>query len=231
MALVQSTTNSTAGGASLALTLNGVNPSNMLVLLISSNVALTSGLGSWSTLNAPALYTVSGFSVNSLIYFLPMPASGTNTVTVAPAAGVMFGGACMLEWSGFTASPIDVAPAASNVTAGGTSGSASIASGVLTQPSEVLFAICTNGTTGAGQTNVGMTDPPTGFTSLFAAQNSVVNNCWEMCYQQVNSTASVTPNWTWTDSATIFSQATIGSLKLAAAATSKPFGMLLGVGT
>ena len=212
MALVQSTTNSVAGSTPLVLTLNGASASNTLVLLIASNIAITGGLSGWTAGNVPAVFGAT--AVNGVIYYKTASA-GTNTVSLTDTAlGTFFAGACLLEWSGMAATPLDVAPAASNITAGGTSGTNSIASGTLGQASEVIFTLICTGTNGAGLTSIGLTDPPTGFTSLYAQQNSQANQCWEMAYQIVAATTTTSAAWTWTDTTTIDSQATLASFKL-----------------
>lgn len=218
MALVQSTSAAIAGGAA-TVTLNGVSASNTLVLIlgVDAGPSTPNTPAGFTPSNVPAAFSSSGSAVSAAILHNQAPSSGTNAVSVTYTAGGT-GLAFLLEWSGMTASALDVAPAASNVTNGGTAGSNSIASGTLAQANEVIFALLMSNDTGSGTANVGISDPPSGFTSLFAQQDSTSFGPMQISYNVVSSTAGATASWTWTDTVTIFSQATLASFKLTAAA-------------
>jgi hypothetical protein len=216
MGIVQST-HAIASPGALVMTLNGVSSSNVLIALYSSSQIPTAGGaltgGTWTAANAPAQFGASDVA-SATIFVNTSPSAGTNTVTTNNG-GANFTVGVLVEWSGLTASPVDVAPSPGNAT---TAQANSVSSGVLAQANEVVFAVlCLAASTGVA--NAGITDPPTGFTSLFVDSATNADQGAEFCYQIVSATSSVSANWTWTDASTAHSQATMASFKIAAAAT------------
>lgn len=219
MPLVQSTgVVSGVNVSSYNLTLNGVNSANTLILLCAGGASPFFTPTGFSVANQPGQFSGSGATVVSGIFYNTAPTSGTNVVTVA-MTGSDYTNAVLLEWSGLAPSPLDLAPTGvNNSSASSTSGSNSVSSGVLSQASEVIFALLADTTEGSGTSNAGLTDPPSGFTSLGAYQDNSVNNIAEFCYLVVSATTSVTASWSWTDTTPWASQATMATFKLAASA-------------
>jgi PASTA domain len=216
MPLVQKTTqtiNNVAPTVGITLTLTGVVAANALVLIVGTNNLINVPSG-FTAANNPAQYNSNN---SATIFYQQTNAGGTINVNVTWAAGGnTYGGAVLLEFSSFAPSALDVVPAASNASITGTAGTNSVSSGTLAQATEVIFAVCYAGTSGAGTTSIGISDPPTGFTSLYAVQNTNLYNGFEACYAIVSSTSSSTASWTWTDTANIGTQATMCSFKLTA---------------
>lgn len=213
---VQVATGTVSGGAG-TVTMTGVNAADTLILFAGAASGSASNVGSppagYTAANVPSAYVNAGLSTDAVIYYNQSPSSGSNTVTISFSAG---GGGPMVlvEWSGMSPGALDVHPAASNVTNGSTAGSNSIASGTLSQANEVIFAVLLENSSGAGSANVGLTNPPTGFVSVAVSQDSSGSTAWGVAYKVVSATTTQTASWTWTDTATIASQATLASFKL-----------------
>lgn len=221
MALVQKVRAGITAGTGTA-TLNGVSASNTLVFMAitenSGGSVFSATPTGYTVANAPAAFTSSGLTVQGGIWFKQSPSAGTNSVTINLTVGN--GGYCELtEWDDFVASPLDVAPAASNINAGvSTSLANSISSGTLSQANERLFAVYCENTSGAGGPT-GLSVPATGFTDISSGNDSSADFVYEFCYKDVNSTAGATASWTGTDTTTIASQAIMAGFKLAASNT------------
>ena len=216
---VQSVIGSVSGGAGTVV-INGVNPADTLILFAGSAAGPTSNVSAppsgFTAANVPTAYVASGLSTNAVIYYNQSPSSGTNSISISFSAG---GGGplVVVEWNGMLSSALDVTPAASNVTNGGTSGSNSISSGTLSIANEVIFVLLEENTNGTGTANIGLTDPPAGFASIAASQDSATNAAWGIAYKVVAATTSQTASWTWMEASgttTIGSQATLASFKL-----------------
>jgi hypothetical protein len=215
MGLVQSVTGSFRNQTTLGLTLTGVSSSNALILVL----AATAAPGTPTGFSVGVDPTANG-SAWAGVYYDLAPSSGTNAVTVG-WTGTQFGGGVLIEWSGLAATPLDVTNSANASTAEANS----VATGALGQASEVIFASLSVDTS-SGVANAAISDPPSGFTSLFALQDTNNDQGVELAYKIVSSAASVTASWTWTDSSTSLSQAAIASFKLAGAAPATSAGQV-----
>lgn len=224
MPLVQSTgVVSGINTTSYGLTLNGVNPANWLILLFAGGTSVPTTPAGFTASNVPSAFFGGGVNVNAGIYQNAAPSSGTNSVTLSFGA-TDYSNAVLLEWSGVTA--LDLVPAPGN--ANNTSVNAasnSVASGGLSQVNEVIFVVLGQNTGGAGNNSPGLTDPPTGFTSLGSYTSGAVNNLAEFAYFiNTSGTASVTANWSWTDTAPWSSQAVLASFEISAVAAAASLG-------
>ncbi len=188
ISFVQKAIAKNTGGTSVAVTLTGVSASNVLVLILTTNTAPSAVPTGFTLLYGPAGADSCYFYINAA------PSAGSNTAT-ANFSGANYSGASLCEISGLAANPLDV----SVVNNGGVVTSISVVSGTLAQASEILLAAMTYGESG-GVANAAITDPPAGFTSIFASQDTNTDQSGEHCYQIVSSASSVTATWSWTDS-------------------------------
>jgi hypothetical protein len=81
--------------------------------------------------------------------------------------------------------------------------------GTLTNPNELVIAGIT--VYDASETTAGITDPPTGFTSLAVQNSGVASQITEWAYKITTATTSLNPNWTWAQTAQTAAQALIVS--------------------
>ena len=203
--VVQKTAASFDGVSSAALTLTGVSASNSLVVILGSSAPPSSTPTGYTSLYVPSPTGVND-AVN-VFYINQSPSAGSNTCTVA-LPGNSFCSLALLEVSGLLASPLD----ATNVSNPGALQTASVSTGTLAQATEIVFASLIY-TAPGGVANAAITDPPSGFTSIFVQNASISHQPGEMAYQIVSATTSVTASWSWTDPAEGNVQAAIISLK------------------
>lgn len=194
MPLVQSVTGTTNGGVSPTPSLTGVTAGNALILFVSGSISdavPTEANGTW-------VKPTGGFDsftglLNSSVgcYWIQSAAAGTHALTWAGNSDKS--NWVLLEWTPLTA--VDQAPSA--VHTNGTP--ATLSSNILANANanDVTFAwVCVAGYTGA--TNSAITDPPSGFTSLYAQQNTAANRGAEFCYQVTSATGNVQATWNFT---------------------------------
>ena len=185
--------------------LSGVSSSDVLVAVvafINSNgnngvtvPAPTDSSGdTWGAAIASQASVGSPYPVGIEAFLLASPTAGTHTVTFATNAtgGGSYSFAGLIEISGYTATDKALS---TNVL----SNSISISSGTLTSGSELAIAVMAVDSTIGTNANNGITDPPTGWTSLVAYQDSVTNIvAGEGASLVPSGTTSITPSWTWT---------------------------------
>lgn len=203
MGIVQSV----GGGTGVSnFTLTGVSSANALVLAVGNSSKQVPPAG-FSAFNAPALF-IGATNVSAQWFINLSPAGGTNSVTVA--ANTV---GALIEVSGLSVSPIDVTPAGVNTTGITTGGGGSVVTGALSQPSEIIFFMLAGNETGAGSSNIGVTTP-SGFTQIYAQNDTTVAIACEVSYQIVSATTSLTVTSTYSDTPIWVTQMTVGSLKL-----------------
>lgn len=207
--LVQAAVAAVSAGTG-TVTLNGVNSADTLIAFtfISNGAAdVPSGAPTgFTAANSPAQFFGQGEGLVGTVYYRLSPPSGTNSVTISYTNGGS-GKLILVEWSGLTVTPLDVASAPTNTSTAGTSGSNSVATGPLGSANEVIFAFMYETTAGAGSVSTGANLPATGgFTDIVSSANSSTDFLYDLCYKVVNTTASITAGWTWTDTAGIISQ-------------------------
>ena len=155
---------------------------------------------------ASTVYMVTGSWV------IPASLPGTHTFTVTIPGGTGRWHASILEVAGMNLSPVDT----SNSNNGTTAQTQSPGSTTPSQPNELAVAcVCVDSSTGFA--NIGITDPPTNFTSLLVSENTSTDLGAEHCYRIKTTAAAENPTWTWTDSGTVLTQSQIVFFKAAPA--------------
>lgn len=222
MSYVQKTSASVDNAAGIgAPQLTGVVAGNTLALILGTTTAGTIGEASWPVPTDSSgqtwLKAVGPVSVGTLttdqskgaIYYLLNANAGTHTLTQAWSAG-MYGGYTFLEFAPCTA--VDVTTSnggTTNVTTGNTGTTAT-----TTQANDVVLIGLTTNNSGAGLANSAFTDPPAGYTSLFAAQATNAHTGAQHSYKEVASAGAQSATWTWTTASETSWQAVIATFKL-----------------
>lgn len=129
-------------------------------------------------------------------YYLPAANVGTHTVTFTGDGAGAFLGASMIEVSGLLSVASQDASSHNGVATGATTSGNTGTTGATTQASE--FLICALAGNGAGLTNMGISDPPSGFTSLAVSQDSTDDFGFEQCYKILTTTGTQSCTWSWT---------------------------------
>ena len=211
-----------AAGDPAAITLTGVTQGNLLTLVVPryrSNISDTLGTPTdsstetWSAASNPASAEfLPGNSMGISLWYLPNCAAGTHTVTL-PSGFVTNVEMTLVEWSGIDAAPLDVvATPVSNLD----TASISITSAATNFANELVIAavVINNDTNPAG-----LTDPPTGYTSLHVQQNSANDVAHEIAYKIVSATGAQSASWSWTSAGTdMVGQAILATFKATAGA-------------
>jgi hypothetical protein len=213
-AVVQKIGGKCSPGTNFTCTLTGVSSSNILLFFVASQYQPYTQSG-WTLVysNAPSGGWGGAYSGLS-VYLKASPSAGSNSALCSNATSNYQAGV-LVEVSGTTSSTADVKTLTN---ASGTPTSISVSSGTLAQANEIIFAGMTYGVP-AGSSNAAISNPPTGFTSLYVDQDTLVDLPIEVCYQVVTATTSVTASWSWTDTTTNGAQAIIVSYKGTAAPT------------
>lgn len=208
MAIVQKSSNSLASVASFSPALTGVTAGNTLVLLISgSGFPDTTPTDSAGQTWSKAVY-LNNTGAQVAAYYLLSANAGTHTLTLNP------GGSFFPSWSLVeipTCTAVDVVSTLSS----GTNTITTLSSNAITttNASDAVFVLfCADVATGS--TNAAITDPPTGYTSVFVQQNTASFVGCEFGYKEVSSTGSQSATWT-------FNADTTGSLYAAGAVSFK----------
>lgn len=203
MAIVQKTSNSESGAANITPSLTGVTAGNALVLLISAHGMTDTTPTDTSGQTWSKAYFYTNGSGEIACYYLLSANSGTHTVTKT-AGGAVDASYSLIE-----------IPACSAIDVTGTAGTGVNTITTLSAPSitttnandAVIAVFCAD--TATGSSNAAITDPPTGYTSIFAQQGTSTAVGAEFGYKEVSSTGSQAATWT-------FNADTSGSQYLAA---------------
>ena len=145
------------------------------------------------------------------IYYLLNANAGTHTVTFSLPPGSQFCGYTLVEFPACTA--LDVTTSNGGTT-GVTTGNTGTTS-TTTQATEVVMALMTTNTTGAGSASSGITDPPSGYVSLFAQQDTTAHTGAQHCYKEISATGGQSATWNWNSGIQTSWQAAIATFKLA----------------
>ncbi|MDE2101732.1 MAG: hypothetical protein KGL39_31085 [Patescibacteria group bacterium] len=213
---VQSATGGSASvGSSVTVTLTGVTAGNLIVVIRSAwnnngaaGAAPTDSNGTVGTAVNEGVTTAFGGYSQTSVYYVASANAGTHTFTFTTASG----------------SPVHVTAAEYNYGTGytyaadqaalNTNAASPVASGttaaLATTFDLAVAAVAIPGSTGA--TNAAITDPPSGFTSLFAQQNTASDLGTEHCYAALSSSSAVSTSWSYT-SDTINNTAAIATFK------------------
>lgn len=212
MAIVQKASNSAAAVASFSPSLTGVTAGNTLVLLVSasgfSDTTPTDSAGqTWSK----AFYLANG-ACQVAVYYLLSANSGTHNLTVS------HGGSAYDSWSLVEIPTCTAVDLVSTLGSGSnTITTISTPSITTTNASDAIFVLmCIDSATGLS--NAAITDPPTGYTSVFAQQNTLSFAGCEHGYKEVSSTGAQSATWTFgaDTTGTLYAAASV-AFKLSAA--------------
>jgi hypothetical protein len=219
IALVQSIT-----GNGATLTLNGVASGNLLTLQDSYFRGTSTGIaeavptdtnGTWSVASAGVPGIFSGKDNGSGIFYQAAVAAGTHTVT--PQANSDHN-ATLCEWSGAISSPLDVAANASTNAFTGTSQvtGTTAATAQNDEISLIVLGLAAN----IGVTDVGFTDPVSGYTTIQKVSNDLTTVATFHAYKVLTAAGAQSATFNWTDTeADQFCGAAIATFKAAAVIT------------
>lgn len=227
----------TASSTGITATLPGVTAGNTVVAAVS----YTDDSGSGGTPTVPTGFTAAKnlassvlppFSVAigvSIFYKVSAGGSETALMPVLNAGTHLYAIMSLTEWP-FTASPFDVAAGPGTSQGASTTTASTPTTATLAQSNETCIAGIAL-LSSVGLANAGISDPPSGYTSLIASQDSAAQTCGELCYKDSGSTAGQSCTWTYTaDSNQDGSVQVIATFKQSAAvATIHPL-MMLGMG-
>ena len=214
MALIQKVTVQAQGVASVTANLSGVTAGNLLTVQASANQYSDSP----SVIVAPTGYSTAAavFNTGQIngssyagagIFYKENVTAGAQSATLdATGTAVLQGAITLAEWSGYaTSASLDAsATNFATYTAAGAETANSGTTAAVAQASELVLGVMLYAGQGA-DSNLGITDPPTGYTSL--AVNQADNNqpyvCYEQCYQESTSLSGAQSiNWNYTSSST-----------------------------
>ena len=208
MAIVQKASNAVASVASFSPSLTGVTAGNTLVLCVcSSGFSDTTPTDSASQTWSKAFYLANG-ACSVAVYYLLSANAGTHNLTVS------HGGSAFDSWSLVEIPTCTAVDVVSTLGSGSnTITTLSTPSMTTTNASDAIFAMLSVDAA-TGLTNAGITDPPTGYTSVYVQQNSSAFEGCEIAYKEVSSIGAQAATWTFTADAA-------GSLYAAGAASFK----------
>lgn len=181
-------------GSSYLLAIIGFTPSsgnNALSFPIptdSSGQTWPAALVSLPSLNSPDSSGAQAFGLAGAI-------AGTHTLTFNNSTPSAYNFAALFEISGVGG--VDQAVGAQ--TPDHNSTTLAVTTGTLAQATELAIAFMTCFDTIGSTTNMGITDPPSGFTSIQAYQNESTNNPGQISSKTTAATTALSPSWAWTN--------------------------------
>lgn len=223
-----------SSGTTLSGTITGVTAGNSLFLLAAyfqnpsttapSAPSDTNGTFTVGYAPTPAPNGTNNMGVAAFIEL--SAAAGSHTVALTLPSGTFAQGE-IVEWSNIASATADQ----TNNTNTTTATSTSVSSGALAQTTEVAFVLL--GTVAsAGVANAGITDPPTGFISIAADNDTATNVGAEFAYKETSATTALSASWSWVDGGggdTLCSQAIIATFKETSGVVPQT-GIKLGIG-
>lgn len=228
MAYIQKVSNSVdATGTSVNMTLTGVTAGKTLAVLIGSTSSAV-GQASWGNPTDSAGQTwakaVGPVSVGAssieqsmaAIYYLLSANAGTHTLTFTVDASSYLT-YTFVEMPTCTAVDQTQSSGGTTSTTSGSTGT----TGTTTQADEIVLALLTTNTSGAGLANAAFTNPPSGYTSLYVENATNAHTGGQHSYLEVSATGTQSAAWTWTTGAQTSWQAVIATFKRAAAASTE----------
>lgn len=191
----------TFGGNNVTPTLTGVTAGNLLIVTcFGARLGVTSSppapAGWIKALNATwVTANFAGYDSGAEIYYQENATAGAASCSLDCVESNAALRAVMSEWAYPGTGRLDKISTASAATPGGTSGNTGTTA-TTSQANELIIAIitCANVLQSAAQ---GLTDPPTGFTSLDVSQTSFTTGCGEAAYKEVTATGTQTAAYTW----------------------------------
>lgn len=210
--VVGSPTTATGGTTALSITRAGVTALNLLAVQVTwfQTVATPPALpgdSQGNTVLVGLTPTPSGPDVNSLYMFtgtwaIPQATTGSHTITMTLSGATGRWHASILELNGASpTSPFDTQSSSHNATTAQTNAPGSIAP--TTSNEIALTSIAIGATTGS--TTIGLTNPPTNFTSILVSNNTSTDLGCEHSYRIKTTSAAENPTFTWTDASTTVS--------------------------
>lgn len=203
MAFVQKGTAAVAYGTpNPTATLAGTTAGNLLICTVywanPNNSAAPLTPAGWTVGLAPtgfATFTGGGYFTGSAMYYLPNCPGGSASAAVnAAGAGAWAINAIISEYSGYSATPLDVTASAGSATST-TSGTVGPTS-TTTQANELIIA-CFAGPQINSSANIGIADPISTFTTIDVQQNNQ-NHAVGICgYKEVSSAGAQSASETW----------------------------------
>lgn len=204
-------------GSGATLVLNNVVAGNLLTLVDSyfrnpstgaAEALPTDSNGTFEIGRSDIPQALLGADCGVGIFFEKSAAAGTHTVTPQANGSHL---TTLTEWSGITATPLDVSTSGKN---SGTGTSQATGTTSATAQANELSIIAFGMSAGTGSTNVGLTDPVAGYTTLQVGQNDASSVAMLHAFQILSAvgTQSATFNWTLSDS-TQWWQAAIATFK------------------
>lgn len=207
-----------ASGTTVTLTLNGVTAGALLTLqlsyyrLINSTLPPSTPSDTNGTLLIAALPNAlapvtSGDSIGVGIWYERNAAAGTHTVTVTLTGSSVSAHGTLIEWVGGDGT------ADQQANDGAVNSNQSRTSGTTppqAQSADLALACVVVGST-TGQANAAVTDPPAGFVSLYAQQNTATDIGTEFARAFLASNAAASASWSWTDASTVASMGAIAT--------------------
>ena len=218
-AFVQKAT-ATLNNTSNTVQLTGVGAGNFLAVIEScftgasgsSNVSFnkptdSSGDAWWQGVAPIGLQPGGGGSCVAGCAFAPNVAGGTHTVTIAATGFSMTGHVTLVEFSGF---PALVALDQGTYNGGTTAQTLATGNTPATQSAIALVLAGIAIGTGTGVSNAAITDPPSGFTSLYVQNTTTTDIGVEHCYA-IKLPGQQSASWSWSDATTIASQCVVAA--------------------
>lgn len=230
---VQSTTSATT-----SITLNGVAAGNTLVLLVGwyrdtgtdavfPTPTDSNGTVAVATSPAPADDSLNAHDMGAAIFYVTNANAGTHTFTL----NAVNNHATLVEFSNMAVASFDVA---ANARTQGSSSATSQVTGTTAstaQASELVVIACSLAATSGGTSDVGWTDPVSGFTTLQKTINISTDLPVLHAWKEVSATGTQAATFTWTTgNATGFMQAAIATFKATVASGGNTTRALTGVG-
>lgn len=231
MAYVQKVSASADAVGSIAPALTGVVAGNTLALIVGATnnsigaaaraVPTDSSGQTWLSAVAPvSVGATSGDQSQAAIYYLLNANAGTHTVTFSLPPGSQYCGYTLVEFAACSA--VDVTTSNGGTSSGTTGNTGTTAT--TTQANDVSLICVTTNTTGAGLASSAITDPPSGYTSLFAQQDTTAHTGAQHGYQELSATGTQSATWTWSSGTQTSWQAVIATFKLSGG-SSGPVGL------
>lgn len=193
------TTGTLYAGSSTTATRTGVTANNRLVLKVSyihtaaTAIATPSG---WTALETPApaaTYQAGGYYTGTAVFTIDSASAGSNSAALS-FTGTAWALWTISEWSGYPNQGVHAHNSSAATT--NTSGDTGTTSATTTANALVITAFTPSAVNGAS--NIGLTNPPTGYTSLSVWQDtSTYLLAGETAYKEVTSTGTQTAAYSW----------------------------------
>lgn len=198
------TINPSSGVTTQTTTLTGVTAGNLLICCVAWDMNAASGAPTIDSTSVTAGWQLadqggpvvalgnSGWITGASIYYLPNAPSGSNSLKLNMANTCRLN-ALMFEASGaLTSNPLDKVNH-NSTTSATTLGATTAATTWATE-----IAVCAIATRFvSGNSNITLTDPPTGYTSLAVLQDTNTYAAFEFAYQILSSTGTQSATWSW----------------------------------